>query len=153
MTDETFPQPRDKRLTEDEVLAQLSSGMAIGIGGWGSRRKPMSLVRAILRSDLTDLHVVTYGGPGIAKTLPDDINRYWMANADDPIRGVVNSGWYKYQPSTGDGWEELTTDAVEVDGVELTAGKQHSYLVEGSSTLHNLAAVIAGRPDKAEPFG
>ena len=27
--------------------------MTIGIGGWGSRRKPMSIVRAILRSDLT----------------------------------------------------------------------------------------------------
>ncbi|CAN5589030.1 CoA transferase subunit A [soil metagenome] len=65
MSDETFPQPRDKRLTEDEVVARLSSGMTIGIGGWGSRRKPMSLVRAILRSDLTDLHVVTYGGPEV----------------------------------------------------------------------------------------
>jgi len=65
VTDETFPQPRDKRLTEDEVVARLSSGMTIGIGGWGSRRKPMSLVRAILRSDLTDLHVVTYGGPEV----------------------------------------------------------------------------------------
>ncbi|MGW1554213.1 hypothetical protein, partial [Streptomyces sp. NPDC002346] len=25
--------------------------MTIGIGGWGSRRKPMALVRALLRSD------------------------------------------------------------------------------------------------------
>jgi glutaconate CoA-transferase subunit A len=57
--------PTDKRLTEDEVVARLSSGMTIGIGGWGSRRKPMSLVRAILRSDLTDLHLVTYGGPEV----------------------------------------------------------------------------------------
>jgi glutaconate CoA-transferase subunit A len=55
----------DKRMTEDEVVAELSSGMTIGIGGWGSRRKPMSLVRAILRSDLTDLTVVAYGGPEI----------------------------------------------------------------------------------------
>jgi glutaconate CoA-transferase, subunit A len=52
----------DKRLTEDEVVARLADGMTIGIGGWGSRRKPMSLIRAILRSDLTDLHLVTYGG-------------------------------------------------------------------------------------------
>ena len=43
----------DKRMTEDEVVAELSSGMTVGIGGWGSRRKPMSLVRAILRSGLT----------------------------------------------------------------------------------------------------
>jgi glutaconate CoA-transferase, subunit A len=55
----------DKRMTEDEVVAQLRSGMTIGIGGWGSRRKPMSLVRAILRSELTDLTVVTYGGPDV----------------------------------------------------------------------------------------
>ena len=55
----------DKRRTEDEVIAELDSGMTIGIGGWGSRRKPMSLVRAILRSDLTDLHIVSYGGPDV----------------------------------------------------------------------------------------
>ena len=52
-------------MTEDEVVAELSSGMTVGIGGWGSRRKPMSLVRAILRSGLTDLHVVSYGGPDV----------------------------------------------------------------------------------------
>ncbi len=39
----------DKRMSEDEVVSQLRSGMTIAIGGWGSRRKPMSLVRAILR--------------------------------------------------------------------------------------------------------
>jgi glutaconate CoA-transferase, subunit A len=55
----------DKLATEDEVVAELRSGMTIGIGGWGSRRKPMSMVRAILRSDLTDLTVVTYGGPDL----------------------------------------------------------------------------------------
>jgi glutaconate CoA-transferase subunit A len=56
---------RDKRLTEDEAVAELSDGMTIGIGGWASRRKPMSLVRAILRSNLTDLTVVSYGGPDV----------------------------------------------------------------------------------------
>jgi glutaconate CoA-transferase subunit A len=39
--------------------------MTIGIGGWGSRRKPMSLVRAILRSSAKDLTVVSYGGPDV----------------------------------------------------------------------------------------
>jgi glutaconate CoA-transferase subunit A len=56
---------RDKRLTEDDAVAELADGMTIGIGGWGSRRKPMSLVRAILRSDLRDLTVVSYGGPDV----------------------------------------------------------------------------------------
>jgi glutaconate CoA-transferase subunit A len=52
-------------LTPDEVAAELRSGMTIGIGGWGSRRKPMELVRAIARSDLTDLTIVSYGGPDV----------------------------------------------------------------------------------------
>ena len=55
----------DKRCTDAEVVAELRSGMTIGIGGWGSRRKPMSLVRGILRSDLTDLTIVSYGGPDV----------------------------------------------------------------------------------------
>ncbi len=55
----------DKRMTEAEVVAELRDGMTIGIGGWGSRRKPMSLVRAILRSPLTDLTIVSYGGPDV----------------------------------------------------------------------------------------
>lgn len=59
----------NKQMTEDEVVAQLRSGMTVGIGGWGSRRKPMSLVRAILRSDLTDLTIVSYGGPDVGLLL------------------------------------------------------------------------------------
>ncbi|MFG1796940.1 CoA transferase subunit A [Nocardia sp. NPDC049149] len=56
---------RDKRMSLDEVVGELRSGMTIGIGGWGSRRKPMALVRAILRSPITDLTVVSYGGPDL----------------------------------------------------------------------------------------
>lgn len=56
---------RDKRMTLDQVVGELRSGMTIGIGGWGSRRKPMALVRALLRSDITDLTVVAYGGPDL----------------------------------------------------------------------------------------
>jgi len=48
-----------------DVVGELRPGMTIGIGGWGSRRKPMALVRAILRSDLTDLTIVSYGGPDV----------------------------------------------------------------------------------------
>ncbi|MFF2732427.1 CoA transferase subunit A [Streptomyces sp. NPDC058008] len=56
---------RDKTMTAEEVVGRLRSGMTIGIGGWGSRRKPMALVRALLRSDVTDLTVVSYGGPDV----------------------------------------------------------------------------------------
>ncbi|MEV0122566.1 CoA-transferase [Streptomyces sp. NPDC050703] len=52
-------------MTPDEVVGRLESGMTLGIGGWGSRRKPMALVRALLRSDVTDLTLVSYGGPDV----------------------------------------------------------------------------------------
>jgi glutaconate CoA-transferase subunit A len=55
----------DKRTTVDDIVGELRSGMTIGIGGWGSRRKPMAVVRAMCRSDLTDLTIVAYGGPDI----------------------------------------------------------------------------------------
>ena len=55
----------DKRTTIAAVVAELRDGMTIGIGGWGSRRKPMALVRAILRSHLKDLTIVSYGGPDV----------------------------------------------------------------------------------------
>lgn len=55
----------NKRVTHDDVVAELHDGMTIGIGGWGSRRKPMSLVRAIARSSLKDLTIVSYAGPDL----------------------------------------------------------------------------------------
>jgi len=55
----------DKRTTVDDIVGELRSGMTIGIGGWGSRRKPMAVVRALCRSDLRDLTIVAYGGPDV----------------------------------------------------------------------------------------
>jgi glutaconate CoA-transferase subunit A len=55
----------NKRLSARDVVAELRDGMTIGIGGWGARRKPMALVRALLRSPLKDLTVVSYGGPDV----------------------------------------------------------------------------------------
>lgn len=55
----------DKTMSADEAVARLESGMTLGIGGWGSRRKPMALVRALLRTGISDLTVVSYGGPDV----------------------------------------------------------------------------------------
>ena len=55
----------NKTTTLDAAVAEIESGMTIGIGGWGSRRKPMAFIRALLRTDVTDLTVVTYGGPDL----------------------------------------------------------------------------------------
>jgi glutaconate CoA-transferase subunit A len=57
--------PRDKRVGLDAAVAELRDGMTIGIGGWGSRRKPMALVQAILRTRARDLTVVSFGGPDV----------------------------------------------------------------------------------------
>lgn len=55
----------NKTTSLQQFADQLEDGMTIGIGGWGPRRKPMALIRQILRSDLRDLTVVAYGGPEI----------------------------------------------------------------------------------------
>jgi glutaconate CoA-transferase subunit A len=52
-------------MSVEDVIGSLESGMTIGIGGWGPRRKPMALVRALYRSDLTDLTVVAWGGADV----------------------------------------------------------------------------------------
>ncbi|MFA9411876.1 MAG: CoA transferase subunit A [Deltaproteobacteria bacterium] len=55
----------DKRMTVDEAVAEVTDGMTIGIGGWGSRRKPMAFIRALVRKGVKNLTVVSYGGPDI----------------------------------------------------------------------------------------
>src|SRR4051794_17129494 len=55
----------DKRMTVAEIAGEIRDGMTIGIGGWGSRRKPMAVVRELLRSPVKDLTVVSYGGPDV----------------------------------------------------------------------------------------
>ena len=55
----------NKQMSLQEIVGQLRDGMTIGIGGWGPRRKPMALIRAILNSDLKDLTIVAYGGADV----------------------------------------------------------------------------------------
>lgn len=55
----------NKEMSLQSVVAELRDGMTIGVGGWGPRRKPMALIREILRSGLKDLTVVAFGGPEV----------------------------------------------------------------------------------------
>jgi glutaconate CoA-transferase subunit A len=55
----------DKRTPLEDMVAELRPGMTVGFGGWGSRRKPMAAVRAIVRAGVGDLTVVSYGGPDV----------------------------------------------------------------------------------------
>jgi glutaconate CoA-transferase subunit A len=58
-----------KVMSAEEVVDRMEDGMTVGIGGWGSRRKPMALVREILRSSLADLTIVSYAGPDVGLLL------------------------------------------------------------------------------------
>ncbi len=55
----------DKQLSLDDFAAQIRDGMTIGIGGWATRRKPMALVRALIRAGVKDLTIAAYGGPDV----------------------------------------------------------------------------------------
>ncbi|MEU8657424.1 CoA transferase subunit A [Actinoplanes philippinensis] len=53
------------RVSIEDAVGEVRDGMTIGIGGWGSRRKPMAMVRALVRSGRRDLTLVSYGGPDV----------------------------------------------------------------------------------------
>ena len=55
----------NKCMSASEAVAELEDGMTIGIGGWGSRRKPIALIKALLESPLKELTIVSYGGPDV----------------------------------------------------------------------------------------
>ncbi|MGH3864219.1 CoA transferase subunit A [Actinokineospora sp.] len=101
---------RDKRMTADEVVACLSDGMTVGIGGWGSRRKPMALVRAILRSKLKDLTVVSYGGPDVG-----------LLCASGQVRKVV-FGFVSLDTVAYDPWFKQARENARIEVRELDEG-------------------------------
>jgi glutaconate CoA-transferase, subunit A len=101
---------RDKRMTADDVATELADGMTIGIGGWGSRRKPMSLIRAILRSPLRDLTIVCYGGPDVG-----------LLCAAGKVRKVVY-GFVSLDSIPYDPWFKRVREAGRVEVFELDEG-------------------------------
>ena len=98
----------DRRLSADDVVAELRDGMTIGIGGWGSRRKPMSLVRAILRSSLKDLTIVSYGGPDVGLLCA-------AGKAKKVVYGFVSLDSIPLEPHFRIARQNGTIEAVELD--------------------------------------
>jgi len=105
----------DKRCTEDDVVAELRDGMTIGIGGWGSRRKPMSIVRAILRSDLRDLTIVSYGGPDVGMLCA-------AGKVKKAIYGFVSLDSIPLEPHFRAARQNATIEAMELDEGMLQLG-------------------------------
>jgi glutaconate CoA-transferase, subunit A len=95
-------------LTPDEVVAELRDGMTIGIGGWGSRRKPMALVRAILRSPLRDLTVVSYAGPDAGLLIAS-------GQARRIVTGFASLDSIALEPHFRNGRQQGTVELTELD--------------------------------------
>lgn len=55
----------DKTSTLADLVGEVRSGMTIGIAGWGARRKPMAFIRELLKTDVRDLTVASYGGADV----------------------------------------------------------------------------------------
>lgn len=105
----------DKRCTEEDVVAELRDGMTIGIGGWGSRRKPMSIVRAILRSSLRDLTIVSYGGPDVGMLCA-------AGKAKKVVYGFVSLDSIPLEPHFRAARQNATIEAMELDEGMLQLG-------------------------------
>ena len=107
----------DKRMTEEDVVATLADGMTIGIGGWASRRKPMSLVRAILRSPLKDLTIVSYGGPDIGLLCA-------AGKVRKAVYGFVSLDTIPLEPHFRIARQSGTVEAMELDEGMMLLGLQ-----------------------------
>jgi glutaconate CoA-transferase subunit A len=105
----------DKRLTEADVVGELRDGMTIGIGGWGSRRKPMSIVREILRSDLRDLTIVSYGGPDVGMLCA-------AGKARKVVYGFVSLDSIPLEPHFRAARQNASIEAMELDEGMLQLG-------------------------------
>ncbi|NHF62129.1 CoA transferase subunit A [Chryseoglobus sp. KN1116] len=89
--------------------------MTIGIGGWGSRRKPLSLVRAVVRSGAQDLTIVSFGGPDVGILSA-------TGQATTVIHGFVSLDSVAIDPHFAARREAGTISSIEWDEAMLVAG-------------------------------
>src|SRR5712692_7385675 len=91
-----------------EVVAELRDGMTVGIGGWGSRRKPMAIVKEVLRSSLRDLTLVAYGGPEVGMLCA-------AGKARKVVYGFVSLDSIPLEPHFRAARQQGTIEAMELD--------------------------------------
>ena len=71
----------DKQVGLAESIKEISAGNSIVIGGWGPFRKPMALLREILRSSIKDLTILSFAG----MDPPTDAELHWIRDKIDPL--------------------------------------------------------------------
>ncbi|MER1998084.1 MAG: CoA-transferase, partial [Arthrobacter sp.] len=99
----------------ESVAGQFRDGMTVGIGGWGSRRKPMALVRELIRSGARDLTVVSFGGP--------DVGMLCAAGAvRKVVFGFVTLDSIAVEPHFAAARQAGSIEVVELDEAMLVSG-------------------------------
>ncbi len=101
---------RDKRMSVEDVVGEFADGMTVGIGGWGSRRKPMAIIKGIMRSGVRDLTIVSYGGPDVG-----------LLCAAGKVRRVVY-GFVSLDSIAYDPWFRRVREAGDIEVMELDEG-------------------------------
>lgn len=132
----------NKQMSLKDVVGELRDGMTIGFGGWGPRRKPMALVREILRSDLKDLTLVAYGGPEIGMLCA-------AGKVKRLIYGFVSLDFIPIEPHFRRAREAGAVRASELDeGLLLLGLRAAGHRVPFAATRIGLgSAVMAANPE------
>ncbi|GAB2577086.1 CoA transferase subunit A [Streptomyces capparidis] len=141
----------DKTMSPDEVAAALADGMTVGIGGWGPRRKPMELVRAVLRSPLKDLTVVSYGGPDVGMLCAS-------GQVKRVVYGFVSLDEVPLEPHFRAARESGAVEAVELDEGMFLAGLRAAaqrlpFLPVRAGVGSDLPRLGPGLRTVADPYG
>lgn len=97
------------------VADHLVDGMTIGIGGWGSRRKPLALLREVVRSGVRDITVVSFGGPDVGILCA-------TGQASTIVSGFVSLDSIPIEPHFAKARQSGTVQVVELDEAMLVAG-------------------------------
>lgn len=90
-------------------------GMTIGIGGWGSRRKPMALVSALVRSGVRNLRIVSFGGPDVGVLCA-------TGQATEIVHGFVTLDSIAVEPHFAAARQAGSIKSVELDESMLVSG-------------------------------
>ena len=106
---------RDKTTSAADAVAVVRDGMTIGIGGWGSRRKPMALVEALLSTPVRDLTVVSFGGPDVGMLCA-------AGKVREVVFGFVSLDSIPYDPHFGRARQDGAITVRELDEGMVVAG-------------------------------
>lgn len=98
-----------------DVAGLVRDGMTVGIGGWGSRRKPMALVRELVRSGARGLTVVSFGGPDVGMLCA-------TGQASHVVHGFVSLDSIPIDPHFAAARRAGAVTTTELDEAMLVAG-------------------------------